>query len=66
MPVITLDEDFLAATRRRYDTDAEFHYRVKAIKQMMAMTYANPPDGPHIALVLAIDEMVCKENGLKR
>lgn len=57
--------EWLAEARVRYDTDAEFHYRVCAVRQAMVAAYVNAPDTGHIAVALMIDEKVRKANGLR-
>jgi hypothetical protein len=57
--------EWLAEARRRMLHDAEFHYRVKAVRQCMVAAYQNAPGEAHIAVALLIDEKVRRENGLR-
>lgn len=57
--------EWLAEARRRFETDAEFHYRVKAVRMAMEAAYLNAPDIGHLAVALLLEEKIRREMGLR-
>lgn len=57
--------EWLAEARRRYDTDAEFHYRVFGVRQAMNAAFVNAPEVGHLAVALLLEEKIRRENGLR-
>lgn len=57
--------EWLEEARRRYDTDAEFHYRAHGVRQAMHAAFQNAPGIGHICVALLLDEKIRKANGLR-
>lgn len=59
------DKSFVEEAQRCYLTDAEFHYRVDAVVQVMDALYVQRPSRPEVAVALLIDAKVRKANDLR-
>lgn len=57
--------EWLEEARRRYETDAEFHYRAHGVRQALHAAYVNAPTIGHICVALLLDEKVRRANGLR-